>query len=323
MTTFILNDELSEIEPKQYAYNVASLVKCAKNLYRSEFKYLDVNHTHNLGVTGLIGLLSKAYSNHLNVSISPNDIWALVTSQLKEAIKKHPESWRHMFTDSDEKEEISVQSSSLESLPTDIISNILREKVKFDASILFPEFSTFKSNYERHLNNLFLDISSPYYSYTMFCCGIRSVKLTGQESDWEKIVEHAHGIFQLFYQDKTDDLYDAEFDSWKDRTISVLENLLLSFKKPDEMHDWMKDIFTQKNIGSGPELEINGWISSMYYFQPRIKKIENFSTDLAVVDYKNLTTGKEFTMVSGGLSYATVDSRIELVYQEFVYEKIV
>ena len=61
----------------------------------------------------------------------------------------------------------------------------------------------------------------------------------------------------------------------------------------------------------------------MYYFQPRIKKIENFSTDLAVVDYKNLTTGKEFTMVSGGLSYTTVDSRIELVYQEFVFEKIV
>lgn len=309
----VLNDNLPSKELKNYSCDVKHLLGSKKQ------DYIDVGHTHNLGVTGLIGLLSKAYSNHINVSISANDLWSLVISQLKESVKAKPSLWKHLFTDSDKKQEISVQSCSLDVLPTDLISKILSDKVKFDSSALFPSFSTLKTNYDRHLNNLFLDMSSPYYSYSMYCCGIRSVKLDGELSDWLLLKEHCNKIFEIFDQSMTD-TKDESFEIWKSNVLMVANNLVDSYKNPEKI-EWMLDIFTQKNIGSGPELEINGWISLLYYFQPRLKKIENFSTDIAVVDYKNLSTNKEYTLVSGGLSYEMVEDFIELTYNEFVFTK--
>lgn len=309
----VLNSNLEVKDVKNYSIDVKHLLGKSKN------EYVDVGHTHNLGITGLIGLLSKAYSNHLNVSISANDIWSLVISQLKECIKSNASSWRHLFTDSPDKEEITVPSGSLDVLPTDLISSILSDKVKFDSTVLFPSFSTLKTNYDRHLHNLFLDMSSPYYSYSMFCCGIRSIKLDGNLSDWELLNDHCIKLFEIFDLSNSD-IKDTAFDAWKSNVLMIASNMIKSFKNPTDV-SWMSDIFTQRNIGSGPELSIDGWISDLYYFQPTIKKIENFSTDIAVVEYKNTTTQKEHALVSGGLSYAIVNDFIELQYKEFIFTK--
>jgi hypothetical protein len=100
----------------------------------------------------------------------------------------------------------------------------------------------------------------------------------------------------------------------------IFEQIYESYDRCD-MEDFWRDIYTHKNVGSGQQLDISGWIKDLYMGN-RGKRLENFLTSVAIVPYKNLDTGKEFKGVYGGFQRLVTEDRfIKTGYAQIIYAK--
>lgn len=275
----------------------------------------DIN-TSYLENIGLVGLISFAYSNHLKLSFTPNDFWILLVSELAKEVNLNPEIYKSLFTDKEEKEEILIQHDSIY-IPTDIFSKILSSKVKFDSSILFPNFTTNKEITTSILHSMFCDMSSAYYSYGMFLCGIPEIKLLGQQEDWIMLKEYADKILSIFSNKS------SKIKEYKKSVANIFSKISETFDNKDSNIEFWKDIFTSKNLGSGHDLEINGWIKDLFITKHAVNKIQNFEENVSSVEYFIVTfNGKEhYKEVSGGFDIeVSEDSFYSLKYSKHIFK---
>lgn len=298
----VLNNELVENNPYEYQLK-DKLTDIAnpdgtyqkKQLYRCLIP--DTKPT-KLKNSGLIGLLSDAYSNHRAVAIAPHDLWILLVSEIARRVNSRPETFRKMFTDSYEKKELAVVSSSDTELPMDSIVDLLNNSVNFDARFLFPDFDTNTPLIEEYFMALFCDMSSSYYDYAMYRCGIRSVKLLGDYEYWY--------VLQSNYEVLACELlkYDVSLRVYFSEVIDIISEILATFSRDDEDNkEFWINIFTQKNSGSGGDLVIDGWIKNLFITKHPLAKLNNFTTSHATVKYKNKSTDKDFVAIYGGFDY--------------------
>ena len=272
----------------------------------------------NLKNHGLFGLISHAYKYHKPVTINPTDVWILILSQFKTIIKENVEYYSNLFTDSPEKTEISVPTNSLYELPVESVIARLNEYIKFDSKLVSVEFSTDTPIANEVKTHLLLDMASPYFNYSMFLCGIPSIKIGGTVEDWEKLENTFLKLNELFYLKHNDD-----YINWQ-CSVAHIADVLLSAAKGDYDIDFFNDIFTQQNIGSGGELKIKGWITNLFYKIPDVPKIENFNSHVSCIEYKNNSTNKNYIMLSGGFNYEQdKDGFYSLAYSKHIFEKIV
>lgn len=318
----VLNDKLVEQEKSrlQKVYLESVIYEHTKTQHeygKKKFEHVQGIIESKLRNHNFIGLLSKAYSEHLKIAISPYDIWIVLLSELSKEVATNPDTYRNLFTDSKEKKEITVLSASLVEMPVDSLVEHLHHLVKFDSSIMFPTFSFNDEKAVETINAIFCDMASPFYDYSMFCCGIPAIKLLGTREDWEKI--------QLHWDSKIKSLFvnvNPSIEKYFDRVAVIIGNIINSYEL--DFSDWWKDIYTQKNIGSGGELEVNGWIKLLFLKQHKYEvKLENFTNTYGIVQYKQLDTDKNYVAVYGGFDYEKdEDGFVRLVYDKIIYEKL-
>lgn len=295
----VLNDKLSKPSNlpeyslgQEIRYNMTKVLKPEE-----KYQFLYQFPKTKLRNAGFLGFLSHAYSNHVKVAISPYDIWILIISEVSKFIVDKPEPFRALFTNSDEKKEILVPTESEYEMPMDLLTRALACNVKFDASILFPELSIESEDSVGMIQALFCEMASPYYSYSMFMCGLPEIKVLGTVDDWKNISTNFDKLFELL----------GECYNFKNYTLRVkiiLDNIVNSFEASelDRISFW-KDIFTQKNVGSGGQLEVNGWITHFLIVQQKPLKLENFTNNIGYVRYKNVSSGNSYMSVHGGFDY--------------------
>lgn len=246
---------------------------------------------------GFLGFLSHAYSNHVKIAISPYDIWILIISEISKFIVSRPEPFRGLFTNSAEKQEIVVLTDSLYEMPMNVLSAALASNINFNADILFPKLSIESEESVRMIQALFCEMASPYYSYSMLMCGLPEIKVLGTVDDWKMIKTHFDDLFELMGKC-------CNFENYKLRVGIILDSIINSFEysEDDKVLFW-KDIFSEKNIGSGSQLEIKGWITHFLIVQEKPLKLENFTNSIGYVRYKSLDTGNHYIGVHGGFDY--------------------
>lgn len=280
-----------------------------------EFEAIDTIPKSILDNTGFVGLLSKAYSSHLKVAIAPQDIWIVLLSEVAKEVNADPEKYRHLFTESDDKQEISVPSGSLTHMPMDTLVSELANRVKFDSVVLFPQFSTNTPEATGVVQAIFCDMASPFYNYSMYLCGIPAIKLLGTQADWELLLSAWNNFGNLFDTSNIKDYV---------KTSSIiLQQIIATFEHPTQNADFWKDIFTQKNVGSGGDLIIDGWILKLFMSEREVNKIQNFNCTYGILRYKQLQTGKEYFCIHGGFT-TEKDSEdfYQLQYGSVVFEII-
>lgn len=295
----VLNDKLTKAEniPE---YSLAQIIGAnVKKILTPDESYqtLVTLPQTKLRNVGFLGFLSHAYSNHVKIAISPYDIWILIISEVSKFIVSKPEPFRSLFTDSDKKKEITIFTDAEYEMPMDELSAVLASNINFDASILFPEFSIKSAESVEMIQALFCEMASPYYSYSMMLCGLPEIKVLGMIDDWKNIRTNFNKLFELLNK-----CYD--FKNYPLRVEIVLNNIINTFEcsVQDSISFW-KDIFTEKNIGSGSQREINGWIAHFLIVQQKPLKLENFTNTIGYVRYKNLTSGNSYMSVHGGFDY--------------------
>lgn len=245
---------------------------------------------------GLLGMASFGYSYHVPIAIAPHDIWFLMMTELAELIESNVEPLRPLFTNSPDKTEIAIGVGD----PTDLTGNIdlfeaeLRKLVPVDISTYVPEFSTHTRASRVATMAAFMDGMKVYYSYSMFCCGLPSVKIQGTIDDWQLLAQNLGIIGNQFQGCGVSVL------EWFGRVQYIVSKIVTTLQGQPDI-EWWKNIFSQRNIGSGGEKEINGWITH-FYRNPNPRKLETFGTAWAAVPFKNLhEPDKKYTSIHGAL----------------------
>lgn len=328
----ILNSKLQEhpvqVNPEAYMKGVERLVNGFVNglapgrlrRYDEPPPYMALHHTLLEGNPeavgkGFLGHLSHAYSYHRPIEIAPHDLWLIVLTELANAIKLEPDRCRSLFTRSDEKTAIIIPVTDPTRIDLDYLIGQLRDLVPVSIDKFIPTLSTTDDMVRATMYAAFADGVQHYYDYMTMMCGIPKIRLLGTQEDWKQLILSASFIKGFF-----GGVEYTKVVEYMARVEEIFEQIYESYDRCD-MEDFWRGIYTQKNVGSGQELDISGWIKDLY-FGKRGARLENFLTSVAIVPYKNLDTGKEFKGVYGGFRRLVTEDRfIKTGYSQIIYVK--
>jgi hypothetical protein len=266
---------------------------------------------------GFLGMLSQAYSQHLKVEIAPHDIWYMIMTEIADIIKNNSEVCRHLFTSSDKKVDISVPTNDVTKIDLSLVVQQLHELVPVDVNLFAPQFSTLDQHSQLACYAALCDGLQVYYSYSTFLCGIPAIRVVGSREDWDLMVTNLKEIKALF---ETTGL--NEFVNYLVEVNNLIQGMIdNSFDKPRA--EFWKDIFTQKNVGSGGGLQISGWITKLFFRKCELPKLENFPSTISVVPYVNVETKRNFIGVNGAFQrIRTEDGFVKTSYRQMVFEVV-
>lgn len=253
----------------------------------------------SVGHDNYLSYLAEAWNNHLGYVLTPDYLWNMVLSELTIVVRDNAETYRDLFTTSDEKIEITVEGVKPQHLLT-AVSSALKHHVPVNTGAFLPDFTTTSEAAMFAHRAAFLDCVSPYYNYSMLLCGYPSVEFRGTPEDWllfQKKISQLKGIFS----EKSAEL--VSYLDGVDAVVAKLHGYAVDLSQGLEIDTtFLKGIMTLERCGSGHQVEVKGWISQMYIKQPRPAYVSNFSRHVAVVDYKDLNVNKNYRIYSGLLS---------------------
>jgi hypothetical protein len=258
---------------------------------------------------GYLRLVSRAYSSHQSLVISPTDLWYIVLSQISQQVEETPDVFRSVFTHSGNKQRLLIPTDDITKLPYDVVIAILQHHVPVDISIFIPAFSTNIPSAVMAMNAAFCGTVKHYYNYMTFMCGFPAIDLQGSDEDWKLFDTHLRELINI--------LPTTEIKKWLGNIRVIITQIRDSLANPNI--EFLSRVFTSTRIGSGGELKIDGWIRDFWLRAPELPKLENFSDNWSIVPYTNLETGKSFTGVYGcflqrrtedGFVYGNYDSMV-------------
>jgi len=240
----------------------------------------DFQHYH----LNYLSYLEKCWADHLGVVITPDIVWYTLLSEVAGLVKKSPETYRHLFSKSDKKEDIIVFSGDTVEMPLDVLVSALTAKVPTDTTAFFPDFSTQTSKSLHAFRAAFCDMCSPYYNYSMYCCKIPKIDVRGTLDDWKNLVDKWNNLSKVI-----------GVSTWTETVSGVLNSLIENYQNKE----FWKGIFSIRHCGSGGQIEVLGWFTQLFNFQPSVKYVENYSNHISIVKYKQLNFDQTFEMSVG------------------------
>lgn len=245
---------------------------CSKEFQESEriihsslspevFKNSHVTPSNN----GFVYAAWHAYSTHHHLTIRPDDIWFAILSQLNFYINKNAEELRDYFVSHKGQKELVIEDvGTMETLDYGVfarrMTGLIQEQLK-DPNFrdwIMPTFSTTTVDDRSTAAVLMMGSLQAYFAYTsMCCCGIPSVTLLGDRSDYEDILSRL---------DKLKDLGQETAD-WAVLLRPVLRNFIASFD--EVMAAETKDFWTKiahYQGGSGMST-LTGWLTAFTFWR--------------------------------------------------------
>lgn len=240
--------------------------------------------------TNYLEYLAMCYNNHRGVVLAPDHLWYMILCELAGHIKDNSEKYRDLFSKSNTKVEIAVPTGDPELIDLNLIAEKLNSLVPLDTNLFLLDFTTSYEGSRLAFKAAFADAMSPYYNYSMFMCGIPKIKILGVVEDWYKIQN------TLITLEKVLDL-----KTYFNNTITTLGHIIGCFDTIFEERNitLLKELFWLERCGSGSQVEVMGWIKSLYIKTPRTKYVGNYSTHVSMVPYTCLDTNRKFELNYG------------------------
>lgn len=246
--------------------------------------------------------LTRCWADHYGVVVEPNHLWYTLLCELAVKVKADPETYRPIFTTSQEKQTIIVPyNGGSYVMNMDMLLTELEKHVPTDTAAFFPEFST--NNYRNRMAKYaaFADMASPYYDYIMLMCGFPSIDVQGSRDDWNLMASKWGGLSKVF----------RPHSKWFARVQSVLNNCVKNFESPE----WWKGIYANKRCGSGSNVLVSGWYADLFYEKCSMPKLENFPACVSTVEYTSVNLHgtddvKVFRMKQGLFTYRLEDQTL-------------
>jgi hypothetical protein len=223
---------------------------------------------------GMMQYIYHAWAKELGVVLKPDMLFYTILSELKNQIINYPSKYRHLFTDSDKKENVVIVNLSIDKL-MDVLNDLIPCKELFEL-VTKTSFSTEPQHYKQILGITMADMGTPYYSYSSTRCGIPKILIQGTKVDWNKLTETVLQFRQIFegcckvlthyltiVYDTVTKLIDAAFNK---NDGSYFENIFTYCQNP--------------HCGSGHlPVVLDGWIRTLYignYYNDKFYGYEDF-----------------------------------------------
>jgi hypothetical protein len=267
---------------------------------------------------GFVGMLSQAYSAHLPVVVAPHDFWFIANTELAAMIAKNPDQFRHVFTaQASGKETLLIPTGNVTQIDYRALRELLEEKIpnRRIHELMIPGLTTIDASVFYALCATLADTCQHYYDYMTMMCGIPKIKVRGEESDYRLLAAASRELAEILS-------FSTEALTYYDRIAGLFDRMADTFVHgPEESAEFWRAIYTQKNVGSGRQLDIDGWIRD--FFSKRPARLESFHTSIAVVPYKNLETQNEYLSLVGAFTaFQDSEGFWRLNFQEAVFQKI-
>ena len=265
--------------PKALSYSNSSCGKGtlkSKGLIQSLFidDYLSTHHVSPSG-NGLVRTIYGAWSTHHHLILRPEDIWFAILSQLSFYINANAEEVRSFLVSHKGKETVTVRTNgticTVDFGELAMQMTLLMEKFFVDPELrtwIMPSFSTTTDTDRVTAAILMMGAMQKYFEYRMMLlCGIPSVTLLGERSDYVKLLERLDKIPQLGTEP-------AEFTSL---LRPILTRFIACFDNPtdDGVVDFWKHC-ADRSGGSGPTY-LSGWVTAFCFWDEQGKRL--FSDD--------------------------------------------
>ena len=210
---------------------------------------------------GFVWAACHAYSNHHHLVIRPEDVWFAILAQMSFYINAHAEELRTFFVQHQGEKELEAISNGsdigmlvvqmTEIIAKNVVDPELREWV-------MPSFTSTTADDKVIGAILFMGAMQKYFSYTItMLCGLPTVTLLGEASDWREILKRLDKI----------DLLGDEPRRFTSMLRPILKHMILSFDYPTsvEVKNFWNTIAHERLIGSGSEC-LTGWITAFCFW---------------------------------------------------------
>lgn len=239
---------------------------------------------------GLMQYLFSAWAKELGVVLKPDIIFYTIISEIKNEIINDPETYRQLFTTSDKKTKIILVGLTIDNLMNALESQIpCRDLFNL---ITKTSFSTAPVHFNQILGITMADMGTPYYYYGSTRCGIPRVAISGDESEWLKLIGIVTDLKNIF----------EPLSKMLGRYLEIIFGTLNDLVKAvfyDKNNDYLREMFIyHKNpyCGSGHEpIVLKGWARHFYigeYFTSSRKfyydeYINKFRSHINCLPYNN------------------------------------
>ncbi|KAE8444443.1 hypothetical protein EG329_000534 [Mollisiaceae sp. DMI_Dod_QoI] len=240
------------------------------NIIQTTFKDITSDSHIHARRNGFVDGAVNAYNDHHHLEIRPEDVWFSILGQLNIYINKHADELRHMFVDHEGQKFLEI--IDLKDIKGDSLfgvdwgkfsfkmSKMIADNIK-DPSLrewILPQFTTTTKVDQAIASIMMMSTLQKYFSYgCSITCGLPSVTLQGQKSDWEKLATKAERIVTFGDEPK----------QWLELLKPVLARYVASFDAPEaeETKDFWQKIAHHSGGGSGPTY-LSGWITAFCFW---------------------------------------------------------
>ena len=208
-----------------------------------------------------------AYSQHHHLQIRPEDVWFAIISQIGFYINCHAEDLRGMFVAHEGKKELEVKFHMGDRYTVDFgvfaqkMSNLIDENV-LDPGLrewVLPAFSTTTEHDNIVASILLMGVTQKYFDFKCsMVCGLPSVTLLGQNSDWQLIYSRLDKF----------ETFGTEPSQFCKLLRPVISHFVKSFDEPtsdDTISFWQRIAHHHENF-SGPSY-YSGWITAFCFWR--------------------------------------------------------
>lgn len=236
-----------------------------KELIQSSFTTFDSSTPIAANANGFVHAAMSAYNQHYHLVIRPDDVWFAILTQLSLYINQHSEELRGKFVAHEGKKELEIKRSGnrftndlgklAEAMGHKLEENIVDKELR---DWIMPTFTTTTKQDEVVASVIMMGAMQKYFDYKFtFMCGLPSVTLLGEQSDWEDMLARLEKL-------KT---FGEETEVWYTLLRPVLSRFVMSFKYPEaaEVKDFWNKIANHESQGSGSKY-YSGWITAFCFW---------------------------------------------------------
>lgn len=250
----------------------------------------------------------EAYNNHHHLQLRPEDIWFAILSQLRFHFSQNKEQKRYQYVTHGGKEELIMESDALDHRDLDseqFIRFMSHEMDKYTWNTrlqdwAMPEFTTTTEQDKVVASVLLMGSLQYYFGYTCYShCGLPSVTLLGEKTDWEEILRRLDKIEMLVY----------EMLEFGDRLKPIITRFILSFENPDsdQVRSFWNQIAHTCDMGSGP-VYYSGWISAFCFWNLDGTKIKYLEHNPNIESSSGRTRNPQEPLSLDGVVYNAINS---------------
>lgn len=356
-TSTIKERNTSKFDDNKWMHSVVPQVSDFGGADFSQIKSILTSYTSNITHGGFIGYLYYCWAKEIGVELRPDMLYYRLISEIAHNLLKRPDEYRRIFTDSDEKKEIMIETTSEYELDPETLVAALKKLVpnkEFLDLIVNTKFTSEPEGAQLARNIVFCQMGIPYYSYMTCLCGIPSVKVEGTFDEWMLLYNNINRLIALLkginhmtdfikqynniigniiyfsFGNKVNDvklMYSNGVDFYKDMFNNDENPRCGSGHVPDVIHGWILKLYMETY-----KLDKKEIVKTYEYNNGKMteKEIETYpdisldiiDSDITYVPYKNMETNRMFYKAIG-LVYSNYDkdnNRLSPQYGYVIHE---